>query len=99
MLNGELPASRTHLTGGFTAGTKALFGERTAGVLLGVEQHLNRRWMLQADWFSGRHDLAYLIPGVVCRTSPHWMVSLGYQLPNAKARGFGAFVFELTRQP
>lgn len=99
MVSAELPRSRTQITGGVTSGSRVLFGERTTGVLAGVEEHLSDRWMLQADWFSGGHDLAYLIPGVVYRTSPHWMVSLGYQIPNRRSGGFGAIVFELTRVP
>ena len=99
MLNAEIPNSRTYITGGFTTGTSMLFGKKTNGALLGVEQHLNQRWMLQADWFSGTHDLAYLIPGIVYRANPHWMVSLGYQIRNKTSNGFGAIVFELTRFP
>lgn len=99
MLSAELPRSHTHLTGGVSSGTRVLFGERTTGALAGVEQHLSERFMLQADWFSGKHDLAYLIPGAVYRVSRHWMVSLGYQIPNPGAAGFRAVVFELTRFP
>ncbi len=99
MLNAELPKSHTQLTGGYTAGSSALFGRRSQGVLMGVEQHLNERWMFQADWFSGKHDLSYLIPGIVYRASDHWMISLGYQIPNRGFNGFGAVVFELTRFP
>lgn len=54
-----------------------------------MEQHPNHRWMLQADWFSATHDLAYLIPGIVYRATPHWMVSLGYQIPNKHSNGLG----------
>lgn len=99
MMSAELPKSHTHLTGGYTAGSSALFGRRSSGLMAGIEQHLNHRWMLQADWFSGKHDLSYLIPGVVYRASDHWMISLGYQIPNPRSKGFGAVVFELTRFP
>lgn len=99
MLSAELPHSKTHLTGGVTSGTSVLFGEKTTGVLAGIEQHLTNHWMLQMDWFSGKHDLAYLIPGVVYRATPHWMISLGYQIPNRNSTGYGAIVFELTRIP
>ena len=99
MISAELPTTHTHLTGGVHTGTSILFGTKTVGVLVGIEYHLTDRWMLQADSFSGRHDLAYLIPGVVYRATPHWMVSLGYQIPNRHSAGFGAMVFELTRFP
>lgn len=55
--------------------------------------------MFQADWFSGKHELSYLIPGMVYRASDHWMISLGYQIPNKGSEGFGGMVFELTRFP
>lgn len=99
MVSAELKGSRTQLVGGVSSGTRALLGRQSTGVLAGVEQHLSERWMLQADWFSGTHDLAYLIPGVVYKPAKHWMVSLGYQIPNLRSDGFGAIVFELTRVP
>jgi hypothetical protein len=59
ILSAEIRHSETHLTGGFTAGSHILFGERTTGAMFGIEQHLSKRFMLQADWFSGRHGLSY----------------------------------------
>jgi len=73
MLSEENAATHTTFTGGLSAGTTPLFGRKTAGVLAGVEHHL-----LQADWFSGRHDLSYVIPGCAYRYSRHQMVSFGY---------------------
>ncbi|MBL8209496.1 MAG: hypothetical protein JNK87_02235 [Bryobacterales bacterium] len=97
MASGELARTRTKLTGGLHAGNAVLFGRRTKGFLGGVEQPLTPRWMFQADWFRGRHDLAYLIPGMVYRFAPHWMVSLGYQIPNRRSPGVHAAVLEFTR--
>ena len=99
MLNGELPKSRTYLAGGVTQGSHVLFGSHIAAAIVSIEQHLSTRWMVQAEWTSGRHDLAYAIPGVVYHASHHWLVTLGYQIPNRKSPGFGAIVFELTRIP
>ena len=97
MLSAE---TRTHtrITGGYTAGT-TLFGRHTSSPLMGIEQRLSERWMLQADWYSGRHDLSYLIPGAVYRFSKNWMISAGYQFPNPHTDGFRAIVIELTRAP
>ncbi len=99
MVNAEFSRAGLSLTGGVTSGTRLLFGQKTTGVLAGVEKHLNQRWMIQADWFSGTHDLGYLIPGVVYQAHPNWTISLGYQVPNPHSQGFGAVVFELTRVP
>lgn len=97
MLQVETPRTATRLTGGITSGTSVLFGEKTTGVLAGVEQPLGQHWMFQADWFSGRHDLAYFVPGLVYKFHPHWMASFGYQIPNHHAHGYRAVVLELTR--
>jgi len=99
MINAEIPMTHTTWTGGLNTGTSALFGRKTTGLLIGIEQHLTSRWMFQADWFSGNHDLAYLIPGMVYQASQHTMLSLGYQIPNHRKTGFGAIVFEFTRIP
>ncbi len=97
LLQVETPRSHTRLTAGVSTGTPLLFGRKSTSFMGGVEQDLNHRWMLQADWFSGRHDLAYFIPGLVYKFQPHWMVSAGYQLPNHKSPGYRAIVLELTR--
>ncbi|MEO8096559.1 MAG: hypothetical protein ABI811_02580 [Acidobacteriota bacterium] len=97
MLFTELPKSHTRITAGGSTGTQILFGRKEAGFLGGVEQPLSDRWVFQLDWFSGHHDLAYWIPGVVYRFTTHWMVSLGYQVPNRPTGGFQGVVFELTR--
>ena len=97
MLNTEIPRLKTRITGGVTDGTKVLFGERTNGFLGGVEQPLSNRWTFQADWFSGHHELAYLIPGVVYRFQERWMLSVGFQVPNKPSTGARAIIVELTR--
>ncbi len=97
MMQVETPRTGTRLTGGLSSGTSVFFGEQTTGVLGGVEQPLGRHWMFQADWFSGRHDLAYVIPGLVYKFHAHWMASFGYQIPNRHAHGYRAVVLELTR--
>jgi hypothetical protein len=97
MINAELPLTHTRLTGGIHHGSALLFGEHTLGFLGGVEQPVTAKWMIQGDWMSGRHDLGYTIPGIVYHPIRHWMLSLGYQLPNHHAPGYRAVVFELTR--
>ena len=97
ILNTEIPRLKTRITGGLSDGTKVLFGERANGFLGGVEQPLSKRWTFQADWFSGHHELAYWIPGVVYRFRERWMISLGFQIPNRQTHGSRAVVFELTR--
>ena len=97
MLSADVPKTRTRITGGFTDGTSVLFGIRKFGALAGVEQPITDKWMFQADWFQGKHDLVYAIPGVVYKFSERWMLSLGYQIPNRDGSGFQGIVVELTR--
>ncbi len=97
MLHTEIPRIKTRLTGGYSDGTKILFGDRANGFLGGIEQPLSKRWMFQIDWFSGRHELGYWIPGIVYRFRERWMVSLGVQVPNSDDVGASALVVELTR--
>jgi hypothetical protein len=97
MLAAETPVTRTRVSAGFSDGTEILFGTREAGFMAGIEQPLRKGWSMQADWFSGRHELAYWIPGVVYRFRPRWMVSLGYQVPNPGAPGTRSVIVELTR--
>jgi hypothetical protein len=97
MLNTEMPRLKMRVTGGITEGTTVLFGQRAVGFLGGLEQPLSKRWTFQADWFSGNHELAYVIPGLVYRFQDRWMISMGYQIPNRRTQGVGAVVLELTR--
>lgn len=97
MMNVELPLTHTRLTGGLHHGTSLLFGSKTTGFLGGFEQPISKKWMIQGDWIAGRNDLGYSIPGIVYRPVRHWMISLGYQIPNRSTPGYRAVVFELTR--
>ena len=90
-------AVRTKLTGGVSHGTSVMFGERTVFAMAGIEQQVTPKWMFQADWMSGKHDLGYWIPGCVYKPWRRWMISFGYQFPNPGAPGYRAVVFELTR--
>lgn len=97
MLHTEAPRLKTRLTAGVTDGTQVLFGAHSAGFLGGIEQPLSKRWMFQVDWFSGHHELAFWIPGVVYRLQRRWMISTGLQFPNRPGAGQKAVVLELTR--
>ena len=97
LLSTEIPRAGTRITYGVTDGTSVLFGSRKFAAVVGVEHPLTSKWMLQTDWFAGKHDLGYLIPGAVYKFSKRWMLSLGYQMPNPNGTGFHGVVIELTR--
>lgn len=97
MLGVKIDGSRTRMFGGAFHGTKSLFGKTTLGFLGGFEQRAGENWTLQADWFSGDHDVGYFVPGLAYAFHPHWRISAGYQLPNPGSTGFRGLVFQLTR--
>lgn len=88
----RVPASRTRLTAGPTYGTPQLFGQRTAGLMLGLEQPLTRGLGFVADWYTGNHDLAALIPGLQIHLPRDFVVIMGYKIPNPGAPGHALMV-------
>ncbi len=74
----RIPQTRTRLTGGFSYGTSHTYGFRTSLVnnvemqtsnnigtfLIAFEQPLTRLLSFIADWYSGTHALAALIPAM-----------------------------------
>ena len=95
-LSGKIPSWETRVSVGASLGTKELFGERAKSAIVGIEQPINAKWLFQADWFSGHHDLAAVIPGLVYTMDNLSMVSFGYQFPNHSESGKQAAVFEYT---
>ena len=88
----RVPTSRTRVTMGPTLGTPQLFGQRTAGLMMGVEQPLTQRFGLVADWYTGNHDLAALIPAVQIHLPREFVVLVGYKIPNPGAPGHAVMV-------
>jgi hypothetical protein len=75
---------RTRLTAGgydFTPGVVAANAHR-AGGQFGLEHAVNKRFTVQADWFTGKHANGYFTPGFYFK--PHSKVTLygGYSIGN-----------------
>lgn len=94
--SGRVPGVRTRLTVGPTYGTPQLFGIEKLGMMAGIEQPIGRRFSLIADWYSGRHDLAALIPALQVNWAHEIVTILGYKFPNPGAPGGRAIVLEVA---
>lgn len=71
----------------FTAGGYGLIGsveEGTTkqGVLLGYEQPLGKKLLLQADWSSGNNDFGYVSAGIGINLTTNSALYIGYSVGN-----------------
>lgn len=98
-VSGRLPRLNTRLIAGITAGTEVIFGRDAVAFMAGVEQPLTERITLQAEWFSGTHNMAQLMSGVVFDLGNETMLTLGYLIPNNDhpQSGMQGFVIELGK--
>jgi len=92
----RLPKTKTRLTAGPGYGTRQIFGRDTYSTMLGLEQPLNRHFMIVADYFSGTHDLAAAIGGIAWIPKPHVIVIFAHKIPNNAASGKPAPLIEVT---
>jgi hypothetical protein len=89
-----LPKTHTRFTGGGFVGNRNLFLRNTGNVVAAVEQELfHGKAVVMMEWFRGRHDFGFAIPGVMIRKQQHMFV-LGYKIPNSLANGRHGFVVE-----
>lgn len=65
------------------------------GGQFGIEQTLNNKVKLAADWFTGRHSSGYFTPGVIYNPHPKVTTYWSYSIGNANAKkGNHYFLFE-----
>lgn len=96
-LAGSKTIEKTRLTTGVYLASKNVFAPNAVrgGGQFGVEQTLNDKVKLAADWFTGRRASGYFTPGLIynphSRVTTYWSYSIG----NADARkGNHYFLFE-----
>lgn len=90
--------NKTRLTAGGYVASKNVFAENAvrAGGQFGIEQTLNSKVTLAADWFTGRHANGYFTPGVIYKPHPRVTTYWSYSIGNDKsAAGNHYFLFEL----
>ncbi|MBK7934753.1 MAG: hypothetical protein IPK01_15045 [Acidobacteria bacterium] len=90
--------NKTRLTAGGYVASKNLFASKAvrAGGHFGVEQTINSKVTLAADWITGRHSAGYLTPGVIYKPHPKVTAYFSYSIGNDRAvEGNNFFLFEL----
>ncbi|MBL8233207.1 MAG: hypothetical protein JNL98_32210 [Bryobacterales bacterium] len=90
----RLPGAKTRLTGGGWAGTRQLFKRNTGGVLAGIEHPIGKRWIVLSEWFSGRHDFGFFIPGILFHPTKRQIIVAGYKIANRAVNGKAGIVLE-----
>lgn len=90
--------NKTRLTAGGYVASKNVFASKAVrgGGQFGVEQTLNSKVTLAADWITGRHATGYFTPGVIYQPHPKVTTYWSYSIGNDKAAaGNHFFLFEL----
>ena len=83
--------------GGFVA-SKNVFAPNVSrgGGQFAIEQTINDKVTLAADWLTGRHANGYFTPGVIYKPTPKVTAYFAYSIGNADAaKGNHYFLFEL----
>lgn len=90
--------NKTRLTAGGYVATKNVFAAKAvrAGGQFGVEQTINSKFSVAADWITGRHSAGYFTPGVIYKPHPKVTAYFSYSIGNDQAvKGNHFFLFEL----
>jgi hypothetical protein len=90
--------NKTRLTAGGYVASKNVFAPKAVrgGGQFGIEQTLNGKVTLAADWITGRHASGYFTPGVIYKPHPRVTTYWSYSIGNDKAAaGNHFFLFEL----
>ncbi len=85
------------MVGGYVA-SKNVFASKAVrgGGQFGVEQTINSKVSLAADWITGRHSAGYFTPGVIYKPHPKVTSYFSYSIGNDQAiKGNHYFLFEL----
>ncbi len=90
--------NRTRVTAGGFVASRNVFAPKAVrgGGQFAIEQTINSKLTLAADWFTGKHSNGYFTPGVIYKPHPKVTAYLSYSIGNAGARrGNHYFLFEL----
>lgn len=90
--------NKTRLTAGAFVFSKNVVAPNAArgGGQFAIEQTLNDKVTLAADWFTGKHANGYFTPGVIYKPHPQVTTYWSYSIGNADAaKGNHFFLFEL----
>lgn len=88
----------TRLTGGGYVASENVFAANATrgGGQFGIEQTINKKFSVAADWITGRHASGYFTPGVIWKPHPKVTTYWAYSIGNADAvSGNHFFLFEV----
>lgn len=79
--------NKTRLTAGGYVASKNVFASNAvrAGGQFGIEQTLNSKVSLAADWVTGRHANGYFTPGIIYKPHPKVTTYWSYSIGNGQA--------------
>jgi len=89
--------NKTRLTAGAYVATKNVFASKATrgGGQFGIEQTVNSKFTVAADWITGRHSAGYFTPGIFYKPTSKVTAYLGYSIGNDQAKqGNHFFLFE-----
>lgn len=90
--------NKTRLTGGGFVASKSVFAPNAVrgGGQFGIEQTINSKFAVAADWITGRHASGYFTPGLIYKPHPKITTYWSYSIGNADAaKGNHFFLFEV----
>jgi hypothetical protein len=90
--------NKTRFTAGGFVASKNVFAAKAvrAGGQFGVEQTVNSKFSVAADWITGRHSSGYFTPGIIYKPHPKVTTYFSYSIGNDQAkRGNHFFLLEL----
>jgi hypothetical protein len=78
--------TQTRLTfGAFDFTANVVASGNKAGGQFGIEQPINKRVTLAADWFTGHHGAGYFTPGAAIKLSSKATAYTAYEIGNSGA--------------
>lgn len=90
--------NKTRLTAGAYVASKNVFAANAvrSGGQFGIEQTVNSKFSVAADWITGKHASGYFSPGLIYKPIPKITTYWAYSIGNGDAsRGNHFFLFEV----
>ncbi len=80
--------NRTRVTAGGYVASKNVFAANAVrgGGQFGIEQTLNNKFSVSADWITGRNSAGYFTPGIAYKPQPKVTTYFAYSIGNSLAR-------------
>ena len=96
-LAGSRTINKTRLTaGGYYFSKNVVASAGRAGGQFGIEQTVNSKFSVAADWITGKHAAGYFTPGITYKPTPKVTTYFAYSLGNSQLKeGNHFFLFEV----